>query len=207
VQIRSEIRADPNVENCLNLLCDSGQMAMPNVIECKSFSPVSYPGVNGTLALAASHVDVSRALITVGYPSFSAALTKVGPWRVQMLRAMANGYIDHSLSVTQYFRNLESSERGAVTFLLAQAFTLHFAQQYMKLSYLVHVRGANAVWAKTNSGANVKPGAGRPKTKSLPDFIGYAPGEVHVFETKGRTRRLWNKFMSSALAQASLLQL
>jgi hypothetical protein len=197
VQIRSEIRADPNVENCLNLLCDSGQMAMPNVIECKSFSPVSYPGVNGTLALAASHVDVSRALITVGYPSFSAALTKVGPW----------SYIDHSLSVTQYFRNLESSERGAVTFLLAQAFTLHFAQQYMKLSYLVHVRGANAVWAKTNSGANVKPGAGRPKTKSLPDFIGYAPGEVHVFETKGRTRRLWNKFMSSALAQASLLQL
>src|SRR5580693_24007 len=115
---------------------------------------------------------------------------------------MMQGYLDANLCTTPYFRNLEQSERAAVCFLLGQAFTLWFAQELMSIAYLVHVQGM-AKWTPTGAGITPKSGAGVPKGKSRPDFIGFAGMERHVFETKGRTRGIYDKLMRSALAQVS----
>ncbi|WP_262529785.1 hypothetical protein [Agrobacterium tumefaciens] len=37
--------------------------------------------LNGTKTLPATHADIIRSLLTVGYPSRRAAVRTVGPWR------------------------------------------------------------------------------------------------------------------------------
>ncbi|MBB2961871.1 hypothetical protein [Methylobacterium sp. R2-1] len=155
--------------------------------------------------ITANHLDITRALMMVGYPSHRAAVARVGRWRARMLHALAHGYLDASLRTTPYFRNLEQSERAATCFLLGQALTLWFAQEHMHLDRLIHVDGCGAHWKLTGKGAVGKSGAGPLKPGGRPDFLGIGLGEHHVFETKGRTRRVYGKLMATALAQASML--
>ena len=56
-----------------------------------------------------------------------------------MLVAMATGYLDRSLKNTQYFRNLEQTEKVGVSFLLGEAFTHWYAQARMGIEFLLHV--------------------------------------------------------------------
>ncbi|MGV1964362.1 hypothetical protein ACQZ5O_27785, partial [Agrobacterium sp. 22-222-1] len=62
-----------------------------------------FTALNGTRTLPATHADIIRSLLTVGYPSRRAAVRTVGPWREKMLVAMATGYLDASLNTTAYF--------------------------------------------------------------------------------------------------------
>lgn len=91
----------------------------------------SFSGLNGTATLTATRPDIIRSLLTVGYPSRRSAVRVVGPWREKMLFAMATGYLDLALNSTAYFRNLEQSEKAAISFLFGEAFTHWYAQARM----------------------------------------------------------------------------
>jgi hypothetical protein len=90
---------------------------MAGDVEVSNFTG-RFATLNGSSPITATRADIIRSLLTVGYPSRKAALRKVGPWRVRMLVAMATGYLDRALNTTQYFRNLEQTEKVGVSFLL-----------------------------------------------------------------------------------------
>ena len=56
------------------------------------------------MSITADHLDITRALMTVGYPSRRAALARVGRWRARMLYALAHGFLDANLRTTPYFQ-------------------------------------------------------------------------------------------------------
>lgn len=177
---------------------------MPNELHCTGF-PAAYPTLSGPVDLGASHEDITRAMLTVGYASRHSAARYGGPWRALLLRAMVRGYLDRSLRTTPYFRNLERSEKAAMSFLLAQAFTHYFAQFHMGLVSVVHVSGASERFTWLKGAASLKPGAGAMNPNARPDFIGLAPGEYHVFESKGRSRSISSAAVAEALSQASMI--
>ncbi|MGV1767550.1 MULTISPECIES: hypothetical protein [Rhizobium/Agrobacterium group] len=155
-----------------------------------------FTALNGTKTLPATHADIIRSLLTVGYPSRRAAVRTVGPWREKMLVAMATGY----------FRSLEQSEKVGVSFLFGEAFTHWYAQSQMSVQYLVHVAGlASCRWGSPTAPVAPKAGAAPPPPKSRPDFIGIKRRERHVFESKGRIRATAASTVAKALGQVSAL--
>lgn len=177
---------------------------MAGFIETTKFSG-RFSHLNGTTALNATHPDIIRSLLTVGYPSRKAARAAVGRWRERLLVAMATGYLDRSLRTTLYFRNLEQTEKVGVSFLFGEAFTHWYAQTRMNIEYLVHVAGL-ATWVAPSGSSAPKVGASRPSPKSRPDFIGVRRVERHVFESKGRIRRPSAGTTAKALGQVSALR-
>lgn len=167
----------------------------------------SLAGLNGSAPIAATRPDIIRSLLTVGYPSRKAAIKSVGRWREKLLVAMATGYLDGKLGTTRYFRNLEQSEKVGVSFLLGEAFTHWYAQDRMRIEFLVHVTGlTNCTWSGVSAAAPLKTGATPPSNKSRPDFIGIRRTERHVFESKGRIRKPSAATVSKGLGQVSKLQ-
>jgi hypothetical protein len=145
---------------------------MAGQVEASNFTG-AFAALNGSKDITATRADIIRSLLTVGYPSRKKALRKVGPWRVRMLSAMAYGYLDRALTTTQYFRNLEQTEKVGVSFLLGEAFTHWFAQDRMGVEFLVHVAGLNStVWGASSAAVTPKTGASPPSPKGLPaDFV------------------------------------
>jgi hypothetical protein len=179
---------------------------MAGQVEASNFTG-AFAALNGSKDITATRADIIRSLLTVGYPSRKKALRKVGPWRVRMLSAMAYLYLDRALTTTQYFRNLEQTEKVGVSFLLGEAFTHWFAQDRMGVEFLVHVAGLNStVWGASSAAVTPKTGASPPSPKSRPDFIGVRKAERHVFESKGRIRRPAQSAISKALGQVSALR-
>lgn len=144
-------------------------------------------------------------MLTVGYASRRSSMQEVGVWRARGLRYLLRGYLDDRLQTTRYFRNLERSEMAAMSFLLGQALTYWFAQAHMGLFYVVHVRGSREQWTAAARQSAMKPGAGPLKPRARPDFIGRGPGQYHVFESKGRSSRVSNAVVRTALSQASMI--
>jgi hypothetical protein len=180
---------------------------MTGKVEASKFTG-AFGKLNGSTDITATRADIIRSLLTVGYPSRKKALRKVGPWRIRMLSAMAYGYLDPALRTTQYFRNLEQTEKVGVSFLLGEAFTHWFAQDRMDVEFLVHVAGLKStVWGISSAAVPPKTGASPPSPKSRPDFIGVRKAERHVFESKGRIRRPSQSAISKALGQVSALRL
>lgn len=174
-------------------------------LEVKGFAGALAP-LNRLTSMSVSKADVTRAMLSVGYRSQRAAIRTVGLWRARMLEAMVRGYVADDISTTEYFRGLESSEKGAVSFLLAQAFTSLFAQLHMGLTFVVHVRGTRGFRCRPHTGGHSKKlGAETPSSGSRPDFIGFRFGEHHVFETKGRLRKPTKAARKKALGQASTI--
>ena len=160
------------------------QRKMAGRVVSKNFSG-QFSGLNGVASLTATHPDIIRSLLTVGYPSRRVAVRKVGVWRERMLVAMATGYLDRSLRTTRYFRDLEQTEKVGVSFLLGEAFTHWYAQNQMSVEYLVHVAGLSTCkWVAPSVGVAPKQGASAPAPKSRPDFIGIGRRERHVLESK-----------------------
>jgi hypothetical protein len=179
---------------------------MAGQVDSKNFSG-RFGALSGRAPLTATHADIIRSLLTVGYPSRRAAVRKVGVWRERMLVTMATGYLDDSLRTTRYFRNLEQTEKVGVSFLLGEAFTHWYAQTQMRIECLVHVAGlwtcewvAPSVWVAPKQGATV------PSPKSRPDFIGMTGRERHVFESKGRIRWPSKAVVGKALGQVSSIR-
>jgi hypothetical protein len=167
----------------------------------------AFAHLNGTETISASREDIVRSLLTVGYPSRKLAKAQVGPWRARMLHAMATGYLDRSLRTTQYFRNLEQSEKVGVSFLLGEAFTHWYAQEKMKLTHLLHVQSLKSYGCTAiTSTRRPKPGSSQPAKNSRPDFIGFKGQDTHVFESKGRMRNPTATTKAKALGQVSTIK-
>uniref|UniRef100_Q07SV7 Uncharacterized protein n=1 Tax=Rhodopseudomonas palustris (strain BisA53) TaxID=316055 RepID=Q07SV7_RHOP5 len=167
----------------------------------------AFAKLNGSTDITATRADIIRSLLTVGYPSPKKAIRTVGPWRTRMLSAMAYGYLDRALRTTEYFRNLEQTEKAGVSFLFGQAFTHWFAQERMDIPFLLHVAGlASTTWGSSSAAVTPKTGASAPSPKSRPDFIGVKKAESHVFESKGRIRRPALSAVGKALGQVSALR-
>jgi hypothetical protein len=167
----------------------------------------AFATLNGSTDITASRADIIRSLLTVGYPSRKKAIRTVGPWRIRMLSAMAYGYLDRALRTTQYFRNLEQTEKVGASFLFGQAFTHWFAQDRMDIPFLLHVAGLpSTTWTSSSAAVTPKTGATAPSPKSRPDFVGMKKAESHVFESKGRIRRPAPSAVGKALGQVSALR-
>lgn len=170
---------------------------------CSGFPAATHGALNSLTDLAIDLQDLTRAAMTVGYPSRNQAIAQAGPWRARALRHLVAGYVSPNLAPTNYFRNLETTEKAAMSFLLAEALTLLFAQKAMGLWYLVHVRGCGF---HLNGGtASPKPNAVMKSSDVRPDFIGRRAGEHHVFESKGRQRGLSVQQRIRALGQVSAI--
>lgn len=168
----------------------------------------SSKALNGTSLINASHADLVRSLLTVGYPSSSVAVLKVGYWRARMLHAMANGFLDSGLRTTKYFTNLEQSEKVGVTFLMGGAFTHWYALDRMSVKHVIHVQSLNSFsFTKSTASFAPKPGSVVPAAGSRPDFIGLDGLRTHVFESKGRQRNPDNGAIAKALGQVSSIRL
>jgi hypothetical protein len=179
---------------------------MPGNVFSEGFSGGFLP-LNGSAQITATRPDIIRSLLTVGYPSRKAAIKSVGRWREKLLVAMASGYLDPTLGTTRYFRNLEQSEKVGVSFLLGEAFTHWYAQDRMRVEFLVHVAGlTSCTWSSVGVAAPLKTGAMPPSDKSRPDFIGIRRAESHVFESKGRIRKPSAATVAKGLGQVSKLQ-
>lgn len=144
-------------------------------------------------------------MLSVGYASRHSAISSVGPWRTVLLLSMIQGYLDAHLHTTRYFRNLEQSEKAAMSFLLGQAFTYWFAQTHMNIPYIVHVKGAGHSWTPATRATVLKPGAGPFRPRARPDFIGQSLRQYHVFEAKGRSSKISAAVREGALAQVSMI--
>ncbi|MET4322497.1 hypothetical protein [Bradyrhizobium sp. RT5a] len=167
----------------------------------------AFAKLNNTTDITATRADIIRSLLTVGYPSRNKAIRKVGLWRTRMLSAMAYGYLDRALRTTEYFRNLEQTEKVGVSFLLGQAFTHWFAQDRMDIQFLLHVANLKSTkWSTSSAVVPPKTGASTPSPKSRPDFIGVKKAERHVFESKGRIRKPAKSAIAKALGQVSALR-
>ncbi len=165
----------------------------------------AFHSLNGRASLSATRPDIIRSLLTVGYPGRRAAIHTVGRWRERLLVALATGYLDQNLATTRYFRNLEQSEKSGASFLLGEAFTHWYAQEKLRIKYLVHAKGmTSCTWTKGHTPAP-KSGAWAPAEKSRPDFIGVRRGQYHVFESKGRVRKPSAATVGKALGQVSKL--
>lgn len=166
----------------------------------------AFANLNGIGRITATRDDIIRSLMTVGYTRLFDAIDRTGIWRTVMLCAMGIGYLDPCLRTTRYFRNLEQSEKGAVSFLLGEAFTHWFAQEKMNLTHLLHVRGLPSYRITMSTSSNVpKPGSSIPSSMSRPDFVGFHGSETHIFESKGRIRRPAASVVSKALGQVSTI--
>lgn len=178
---------------------------MSLTITSRNFSG-RFASLNGTNTHIPTHADIIRSLLTVGYPSRRAAVRVVGPWREDLLVAMATGYLDAFLRTTPYYRNLEQTEKVGVSFLFGEAFTHWYAQSQMNVPFLLHVAGlASCHWASSTTPVSPKAGATSPAPKSRPDFIGIRYRERHVFESKGRSRFPSTSTVAKALGQVSAL--
>lgn len=173
------------------------------MLSCEEF-PAPFASINGTHVLDATHFDIVRATLTVGYVSRRQATATVGPWRAVALASMVRGYLASNLSTTLYYRKLEPSEKAAMSFLMAQAFSLWFAQKHMHIPYLVHAGSVSHSW-KLNSKIPKKKNAGTIKARAKPDFIGCSKHAYHVFESKGRSSHIKSSLVRAALAQASVI--
>lgn len=128
----------------------------------------AFAKLNGSTDINATRADIIRSLLTVGYPSRKKAILKVGLWRTRMLSAMAYGYLDRKLRTTEYFRNLEQTEKVGVSFLLGQAFTHWFAQDRMGIEFLEHVAGFKSItWGTSSATVSPKTGASTPSPKKV----------------------------------------
>lgn len=176
---------------------------MPSNIHASGFPP-SLAHLNSNVPMHATRLDLARSLLTVGYISRQAATREVGPWRAKLLLALVRGYLTPDLEITKYFRNLEQSEKAGISFLLGQAFTHWYAQEFMDMQYLVHVRHLKSYHLATTTAMVLpKPGAALAANGSRPDFIGFRPNEYHVFESKGRVRNPSAADQAKALGQVS----
>ncbi len=172
-------------------------------LDCSGFPTTTHAALNDLTDLSVDLQDLTRAAMTVGYPSRNLATAQVGPWRARALRHLVQGYITPNIAPTHYFRTLETTEKAAMSFLLAEAFTLLFAQKAMGLWYLVHVRGCGF---ELDAGTpSLKPNAIMKSSDIRPDFVGRKTGEHHVFETKGRQRGLSALDRNRALGQVSAI--
>lgn len=172
-------------------------------LDCSGFPAATHAALNALTDLSVDLQDLTRAAMTVGYPSRKMAIAQVGAWRARALRHLVHGYVTPGLAPTNYFRNLETTEKAAMSFLLAEAFTLLFAQKAMGLWYLVHVRGCG--FDLKVGTPKLKPHAIAKSSDVRPDFIGRKIGEHHVFETKGRQRKLSTLERNRALGQVSAI--
>lgn len=171
---------------------------------CDGF-PAAFANVNGNHPLNASHVDIQRHLLSVGYPSRNQALVQVGMWRAVSLIAISRGYLNQNLATTAYFRNVEQSEKASTSFMLGQAFTAWFAAEHLKVPILVHARGTPGYAYDPAAGGVPKPGVGAINPNARPDFIGLDATGYHVFEAKGRSSAIPNGLINHALSQVSIV--
>lgn len=172
------------------------------MIMCDGF-PAAFASVNGNHPVNASHLDIQRHLLSVGYPSRNQALVQVGMWRAVSLIAVLRGYLNENLETTEYFRNVEQSEKASTSFMLGQAFTAWFASEHLRVPILVHARGTPGY--AYAAGGVPKPGVGAINPNARPDFIGLDATGYHVFEAKGRSSAIPNGLMNHALSQVSIV--
>lgn len=138
---------------------------MPQLFLCQNFPSPDYSHLLTRMTANIDKREFTKSLITVGYPSKRKARTTVGIWRARMLKNMVAGYLNDNLSLTNYFVNLEGSEKATVSFLFAQALTHWFAQNHMNIYYLVHVIGADESYDSSGAMVTLKRGSAAPQKK------------------------------------------
>lgn len=181
---------------------------MPVDITCSSFHG-ALKKLNGNWQMKSPRrASIKRAAVTVGYKSPYEAKKIAGQKRADALRGIIDASLDKSLVTTQYYENLEETERAFYNFILASAFTKLFAEDYLKIPHLLHLKGSpNYQWSPGHASITKKIGS-MPIGNKRPDFIGIRPSvsgryTVHIVESKGRHNKIDTRSVSSALMQVS----
>jgi hypothetical protein len=176
----------------------SDQVTVP--LEASDFPAGS--SLNGLQAINLSWDDLLWASITVGKAQRD--LMRFGRYSfAEMLHRVAcmQAYFDvdqsNRLTLSPAFKNLDSSEKGVVSFYLGMAMTKIYADKMLNIPWMMHISRYEVDWAVTY-GAN----------PNRPDLFGCnASGEWAVAEAKGRSRvtnRLVTKMQQQKSAVASI---
>lgn len=122
-----------------------------------------------------------------------------------MLEALVEGCVNADITMSDFFEKLEPSEKAAVTFWLAQAFTQYAAEHVLGVGFLMHVYQPHGIRIRQERGhiTNLKSGAAQPNLRSRPDFVGFDGTQWNVIECKGRSGSVPQNVRAKSLGQAS----
>ncbi|WP_159075363.1 hypothetical protein [Celeribacter baekdonensis] len=146
--------------------------------------PTSIGPANGFQVLSTTWREILWAALTVGRPSISfifqhrlASLFEALYRISQMRMALTQETFSQHLYRTNAFRQLDPTEKGAVSYALGMAFCKLFAHKLLNTHWLLHLDVF-----KDQLNPELRTG------KSRPDLVGQNDaGDWHAFESKGRS--------------------
>lgn len=166
----------------------------------------SHINTGGEQHLNCNKIDLYRAIITVGSPSF---ISWREIWQNGLLRVLSNSIFQKMLLVHdniestanglvlhQIFQQHVSDQKRIVSYNLGMAFAKIYAEKLLEIPNLIHVETLKKHGAITfhNTGGKRKE----------PDLVGHtADGLWHVFEAKGVSRNQLNTKIIEAKNQAN----
>jgi hypothetical protein len=145
--------------------------------------------------------ELCRAAVTVGRRSWVDVL-KHGTysvfeamWRIAIVRANLVEEPDGRLSRSDAFRNLDPSEKSAVSYFLGLTLTKLIAEKMFGIAWLLHL---DTYKSEINAQTTLP---------QRPDFVGLDPHYAWlVIESKGRTGSVSNELMAAAKKQTRSLR-
>jgi len=159
--------------------------------------------VNGNSELSVSWPEILWAALTIGRPSVyhvfqhgSSSLHEA-IFRLSLVRMALEQYGPSAtrLRRTAAFKNLDPTEKGAISYFLGMTFCKVFASRLLSTPWLLHLDAFKATTSMSSLG------------RSRPDLFGQqtGTGEWLAFETKGRASKPSAADRAKAKAQATRL--
>jgi len=166
--------------------------------------------LNGQTTQKVTPMDLARGMVTVGRGSWS-DVSNLGIFRIGELicKALAFSKLEHGNLVLQSrFRYLDQSEKATVSYYFGQALTKLYAEEFLKLKWLLNVNQINGINYHIRGQANPKVNVGVTfKNAARPDLVGIEGfNKTHIFEAKGRSTGYNVNEMQHAIDQVSQIK-
>jgi len=167
----------------------------------EDFPPGTIPNVSGQLKVTWD--EILWAALTIGRPPthyvFQHGTSSVyeAIFRVSLIRMALEQHGPKAIRLrrTSAFKNLDPTEKGAVSYFLGMVFCKVFASRLLMTPWLLHLDIYKSVFSVSTLG------------RSRPDLFGQMTGSTawHAFETKGRATKPSTPELTKAKRQASRL--
>ncbi len=171
------------------------------IVECRSFCGV-YKNLNGVHARNIHRRAILRAIMAVGFQSFSSFLSIGMRGFVHRfgIAISAFSFLERQISglcISDEYKKLNRSEKAAASYWYGIILAKLVAESELRIPWLAHVDPL------IDSGALKVD----PTVKRRPDLVGKGlSNDWHVIEAKGRTRKMSLSQVAAAKAQASVVK-
>ena len=172
------------------------------VLQVRDFTG-RYSGLNGTFRIPVSLRTYLRAALTIGFQNGAVARKASRPLREYRLNSARGQFglfydVSGGLCLHPSYHQIESSEKGALTFRHAAIVAKIVAEQHMQIPWLANVDEMRRQGRLTIN----------ETTNERGDYVGLdQAGAWHVFEAKGRSGGIDGSLLAAAKSQASRIEI